>query len=295
MRSLKLAITLAVVTSLTLTTPAVATKQNAPATDMPPVRYVALGDSYTAAPLVPTTSIAGGCFRSDHNYPAVFAAAHPAYSLADVSCSGATTTDFLQPQNTPFGPVPAQLDAVTPETGLVSLSIGGNDESVFGTLVTFCPTLRASDPTGAPCRRAMKLPGHRDALKAAVHRTRTRVLRMVRAVKTRAPHARIVVVGYPQIVPTTGTCTDILPLADRDYRYARVINHLLTKALRRAARKTGSTYINIWRASRGHDICSADPWINGSKTDKARAQAYHPFAVEQAAVADLMAAALDTP
>ena len=32
-------------------------------------RYVALGDSYSAGPLIPTTDLAGGCARSDHNYP----------------------------------------------------------------------------------------------------------------------------------------------------------------------------------------------------------------------------------
>ena len=36
-------------------------------------RYVALGDSYTAGPLIPTTDLAGGCARSDHNYPTLVA------------------------------------------------------------------------------------------------------------------------------------------------------------------------------------------------------------------------------
>ena len=36
--------------------------------------YVALGDSFTAAPYVPSTSLADGCFRSDGNYPQLVAA-----------------------------------------------------------------------------------------------------------------------------------------------------------------------------------------------------------------------------
>ena len=38
-------------------------------------RYVALGDSYTAAPLVPDTDTTNGCLRSTNNYPALVAAA----------------------------------------------------------------------------------------------------------------------------------------------------------------------------------------------------------------------------
>ena len=48
-----------------------------------PVAYVALGDSYAAAPGVPETSLAGGCARSDHNYPHLLAAARPELALTD--------------------------------------------------------------------------------------------------------------------------------------------------------------------------------------------------------------------
>ena len=58
--------------------------------------------------------------------------------------------------------------------------------------------------------------------------------------------------------------------------------------LRFAAEETGSTYVDVWAASQGHDICSEDPWVNGAVTDQQRAAAYHPFAEEQAAVADLV-------
>ena len=37
--------------------------------------YVAMGDSYTAAPFVPLTDVAYGCFRSSNNYPKLVAEA----------------------------------------------------------------------------------------------------------------------------------------------------------------------------------------------------------------------------
>ena len=95
-------------------------------------------------------------------------------------------------------------------------------------------------------------------------------------------------VGYPQLAPSQGTCPDLLPLADGDYHYANQVNMRLTMAVRHAAAQTHVDYVDVWRASQGHDICSADPWINGQVTDPTRAQNYHPFANEQAAVAALI-------
>ncbi|MFD7408719.1 hypothetical protein ACFV7R_40130 [Streptomyces sp. NPDC059866] len=52
--------------------------------------YVALGDSYASAPLVPTQADAT-CLRSHQNYPSLVARSRSA-TLTDVSCSGATAT-----------------------------------------------------------------------------------------------------------------------------------------------------------------------------------------------------------
>jgi lysophospholipase L1-like esterase len=250
----------------------------------PITSYVALGDSYTAAPLVPSLRVAGGCFRSTNNYPSVVARSLPGATFVDRSCSGAQTKDMTTSQ---LPGVPPQLSSLTPDTDLVTIGIGGNDFSVFGTLVGFCPTLRASDPTGAPCRDFMR-DGGRDNLLADVALTSDRVETVVRQVHELAPNARVVVVGYPEIAPRVGTCPALLPLADGDYQYANQVNERLDQALRHAAAVTRSTYVDVWRASQGHDICSSDPWINGQFTDPTRAQSFHPFANEEAAVGALV-------
>lgn len=250
----------------------------------PIARYVALGDSYSAGPLIPTSLVAGGCFRSSNNYASVVARALAVPTFVDRTCSGAQTKDMTTSQ---LPGVPAQFDALTPDTDLVTVGIGGNDSSVFGTLVGFCPTLRASDPTGSPCRDALRSGGH-DRLLDALRTTRSSVEAVVRQIHVLAPDARVVVVGYPQIVPRKGTCPTLLPLADGDYRYALTVNKKLTQTLRHAAHRTHSAYVDLFRASRGHDICAADPWINGQFTDPARALNFHPFANEQAAAADLV-------
>lgn len=250
-----------------------------------PLDYVALGDSYTSAPFVPVTDVAGGCLRSSANYPSLVAKKLGA-KLDDRSCGGARTAHFNRSQHPG---VPPQLSAVTKDTDLVTIGIGGNDEGVFTRLTGECPRLRASDPTGAPCRAQMGASG-RDVLLAALDRTPARIEAVVAQVRRLAPRAEVLLVGYPRIVAAGSTCAE-LPLAAGDYSYAERVNRALSDAVRKAARATGSTYVDVWAASKGHDICSPDPWINGSLTDQKRAAAYHPFAVEQAAVAELVVAA----
>jgi len=102
----------------------------------------------------------------------------------------------------------------------------------------------------------------------------------------------VVLVGYPQAVPAKGRCK-ILPLAKGDYPYVRSILVALDKALATAAKKGKATYVDLLGPSKGHDICAEDDaWVNGIATDVNRALAFHPFAEEQQAVADLVLKAL---
>jgi lysophospholipase L1-like esterase len=238
---------------------------------------------------VPVTDVANGCFRSTANYPALVARKLGA-TLDDRSCGGAETKDFLTSQ---FPDVPPQLEALDRRTDVVTFGVGGNDQRVFGRLVGRCPALRDSDPDGNPCEEEMGASGE-DALVSAIAETGVEVTRLLRDVRRRAPKAEVLVVGYPQIVSADDACSE-LPLARGDYAYAERVNFALTEMLRRAARATASTYVDVWSASRGHDICSDDPWVNGSVDNERAAARYHPFANEQAAVAELVVRAIRSP
>jgi hypothetical protein len=248
--------------------------------------YVALGDSYTAAPLVPPTDTKNTCLRSGVNYPALVAEAMPGTALTDVSCSGAATVNMTAPQQGMTGTVPPQFDALDRRTDLVTIGLGGNDDGLFGALIGQCTQLRSSDPTGSPCTAKVG-PG----VDASLKRIRSNIAGVVRGVRKRSPHARILVVGYPQIVPASGTCPD-LPLADGDYAFARRVSQGLNGAVRAGAADGRAEYVDVSTPSEGHDICAADPWINGRVTSAQRALAYHPLAAEQQAVADLVLTAL---
>ena len=246
-----------------------------PAPD-PVGRYVALGDSYAAGPLIPTTDLAGGCARSDHNYAHLLADALDAAKLVDVTCSGATTRDLTHVQRT-FGDarIPPQLRAVTADTSLVTLTIGGNDLDLFTTLVRTCTRLRSSDPQGAPCAR--RLTDRGPDLGGAVATISGNVTRALRTIRRKAPDATVVLVGYLRLVPDRGSCVG-LPLAAGDYSVGRRISQGLDRALRKAARRTGTTFVDMYSASRRHDICSDHPWVNGDVTVREKALAFHPFA-----------------
>ena len=237
-------------------------------------RYVALGDSYSAGPLIPTTDLAGGCARSNHNYPSLVARRLHARTFVDVTCSGATSADLSGFQHPfPSSRVPPQLRAVTKGTDLVTVGIGGNDLDLFGTLVNTCTRLRSADPTGDPCTRQFAA---RHALSSVLRTIGERVRGALVAVRHKAPHATVVLVGYLRLVPDHGTCS-ALPLAAGDYAFGRRVSRALAAAMRQTAHRAGVLFVDMHAASRGHSVCSHHPWVNGAVTDRQRALAYHPL------------------
>jgi lysophospholipase L1-like esterase len=222
----------------------------------PVATYVALGDSYTAGPLIRwMRSDPPTCLRSTRNYPAVLAQWLEVDDLVDVSCSGADTGNITASQSWFGRRAPAQLSAVTADSDLVTLGVGGNDADLFSSLVA------GARPPGLP---------------VTLERVSRRVSRIVAAIRARAPAAVIAVVGYPRIVPERGTCA-ALPFDARDNRYLNRVERALNAGLRRAAGDQ-AIYVDTYGPSLGHDICARDAWVNGGRTRALEALAYHPFA-----------------
>ena len=245
------------------------------------LHYAALGDSYSAAPFVPQTDLAGGCFRSSGNYPSLVADDLGIVDVTDVTCSGAETADVAGRQVVAGGEgtVPPQIRAVTRDTDLVTIGIGGNDENLFATLVHQCTTT----PAGAtPCLDLLGSAG--SAASDVIRRTSQRVVGVLRLVHRKAPDAQVVLVGYPRLVDPDRPCAKI-PIEAAQLPRVAAFEKELRDGLAAAARKGDAQLVDMYALSRGHEICSADPWVNGKVTDQTRALAYHPFAVEQRAVA----------
>lgn len=242
--------------------------------------YVALGDSFSAGPLVPQQRPDMlGCLRSTNNYPAFLATyLTTVRTFTDVTCSGAETTDMRQRQRTIVpGPSPApQLDALTPATDLVTLGIGGNDYGLFGSMIDTCQEVASQDPDGAPCKRHFTVDGV-DTKKRDARRIQPRIGRVVREILQRSPGAGVFVVGYPRLLPEKGTCAEV-PFAAGDYTWGNQVERILNRSIRRGAENNGATYVNLYPASRGHDACAGDAaWINGSELKPAEAAHFHPY------------------
>jgi lysophospholipase L1-like esterase len=258
-------------------------------------RYVALGDSFTADPLSPRLSgaAAQACQRSAHDYPYLVAAALGATTqLTNVSCYGATTRDLGQAQHTSGPANPAQLDALSAADRLVTVQIGGDDIGFSG-IATTCGELSLTDLDGNPCERHYTK-GGTDQLAQAITAATPGVAAGLTAIRQRAPHARVLVVGYPDILPVRGNgCWPQVTVAHGDLPYLRGVETKLNAMLAAQAARAGATYVNTYSPSIGHDACqrAGTKWVEGLIPTSV-AYPMHPNALGEQAMAREIEAAL---
>ncbi|WP_424212046.1 SGNH/GDSL hydrolase family protein [Streptomyces sp. BI20] len=275
-------VTLGTLTALTgLTAPASSSPPTARPADPPPL-YVALGDSYSAGSFIRPWEI-DGCGRSFHNYPSQ-AARRLHLRLTDVTCSGAEArAGILAPLPSPAGPPsappasgwaprPAQIDSVAADAAWVSVGIGGNSIG-FADIVRRCVEsgLRSLG-SGSPCTMYYDRGAPRTDLDARFTTLGTDLGTIIDRVRARAPRAKVLVVGYPAIVPDAKGCawgdwsrmgtitTGDLPWLDRQERR-------LNTLLRDTAAAGGATYVDTYTGSTAHGVCAPDTdrWMYGIK------------------------------
>jgi lysophospholipase L1-like esterase len=255
---------------------------------------VALGDSYTAGALLPTDLRARplGCLRSARAYPVQVAAALGA-SLTNAACSSAGVADMTAAQQTDLGTNPPQLNALAPDDSLVVLTLGGDDIG-FMNVLDECMELSFTDPWGSPCR-AHFTSGGTDQLAALVKAEAPRMTAVLSDIAARAPQARIVVVGYPDMFPLGGGCWPAVPITDGDIGYLRGIELQLNAMLAADAKAAGATFVNTYTPTIGHDFCQPERIrdVEGVLPGSL-ALPFHPNARGQAAIAAAVLAALRT-
>ena len=247
--------------TLTATLLAVASAQAAD-----PGPYVALGDSYTAAPLVPFqygTPI--GCARSDHNYPSVVRAATGASVFRDESCSSATTQHMTEPQSVTGGTHAPQFDALSADARLVTIGIGGNDVGLVGAAVD-CIGLGLLAPTGTACRSNFATPGGGDRLVDQIAASAPKIAATLQGIHQRSPQARVLIVGYPAVAPTDGrSCYPLVPLSSDDLAYFDELLRRTNAMIAEQAAANDAEFVDTYAESIGHDVCTLPPtrWFEG--------------------------------
>lgn len=253
-------------------------------------RYVAMGRSIAAGPglgqIKPGTP--QRCTRTFANYPTRLAE-RLRLTLFDVSCSGATTEHILGPWNE----LPAQIDAVTPDTKLVTVSIGGNDLNyVGGLLAASCGaegTLSIDGMGSFPC------PPRRTLDEADFEQVEANLREIARQVKQRAPGAKLAFVQYVTLVPKT-LCAQT-PIAEEEAAAARAIAAQLSTITAKVARESGAILVSADEFSSTHTPCDAEPWAIGFPRDFEPAGDGIPWHANKAgmeAVADMIAAGLES-
>jgi lysophospholipase L1-like esterase len=267
----------------------------APAPSSP--TYVALGDSFTAGPDVPaqltsatTPSAPTTCMRSSRNYAALTSAAL-GLSLTDRSCSSATTKSLTASQ----GPgVPAQLTALDPATSVVSLGIGGNDLG-FSTIARNCVagTPWGGTRVGWSCTKLYS-PGGVNQLAATTRQVGRAVAASLTDIRERAPHARVFVVGYPDVVPPDGSgCWPRLPYSAHDLGFLRGVESDLNATLAADAAAAGDVFVDMAKPSADHSGCAsaASRWVEPLLASRGTFP-LHPTAAGMAGMAKVLEAAI---
>jgi lysophospholipase L1-like esterase len=204
-----------------------------------PVRYVALGDSYSAGTGAGDYGSSGSCERSANAYPEQWAAHHAPASFVSAACSDATASGVLS----------SQLAALTGQTTLVSITIGGNDAGfvhVMETCVLEWDSACLHAVSSAEAFVAGTLPGRLDAT--------------LRAVRAHAPAARVVVVGYPELYDLSRSA-DCIGLSTAKRTALDQGADQLDRALSAAAARNGDVFADVRGQFSGHEICDSASWL----------------------------------
>jgi lysophospholipase L1-like esterase len=226
----------------------------------PAVSYVALGDSYAAGVGTGQSNLSGPpCLRSSLAYPALWAAGHSIRAFTFLACSGAHLKD-VRHQQVPL--IPADAD-------LITLTAGGNDVG-FSIVLATCGLA----PTDGVCTAAVRVAEVVAETEVPFELTFT-----LAAIHHRAPHARIVVVGYPRLYGM-GRCPAGSPDAARRATVDAGAD-LLAGVMARTAAASGAQFVDVRSRFTPHGICplpGESSWINGPKPTNV---AFHPTRVGQ--------------
>jgi hypothetical protein len=188
-----------------------------------------------------------------------------------------------------------QLDRIAPpgrsdpRVDLVTLTIGGNDAQ-FKEVSLACLASHIVAILGS-CRT-----NWRAAVVASIDRLRATLPPVYRAVRARAPRARIIVLGYPNpfptVLPPLSRCRSWFAATDLRWlsRTVASLNEVI-----RAAGRSSRARVTYLRPSGfdGHDVCSPQPWFNALELLPSHIRySVHPNRIGQRRLAEIVLAAL---
>jgi lysophospholipase L1-like esterase len=234
-------------------------------------KYVGLGSSIASGFGISVQS--ASCGRSNRDYAQLIAAKYK-LDLVDVSCGAALISHVV---DEPQGDNPPQIEAVTPDTKLITVAVGGNDIAYNGTAVG------CGDPA-IVCTASPDL----DAKLASA---RTELADMLDRLEAAAPKAKIVFVTYPREVPRAGNCPE-LAFTDDEAAIVRSMGKQLEAMFVAVAKRRGIVFVDPYVARGDHTGCAppSQRWTAGHVPDDGFA--YHPTALGHQVMAKMITKAL---
>jgi lysophospholipase L1-like esterase len=259
--------------------------------------YVALGDSYTSGPLtgIPTSLF---CFQSNNNYPHLVAAAIQPASFADVSCAGAVTKNMTEPQTNGSGldPNPPQFDALTPNTTLVTVGIGANDAGLVNDVLS-CFGVDLLSPTGSACMDQYTVNGV-NQISQLINETAPKLAAVYQGIHARSPHARVLAVGYPAVLPVNGTgCWPLTPISPDDVSFLASMFVEINEMIATVAAANDVQYVDTYTPTIGYDVCQAIGHAGFTALLPTTGISFplHPDALGEQLMANAVLSAIDNP
>lgn len=213
----------------------------APSTSIQPgSKYVAIGDSYAAVgSLTEYKPLSRNplCGWTTDNYPQQLARMMD-LNLTDVTCGFARTDEYWATQTYPVL-MPdrlAQRNAVTPDTDLVTVTLGGND--MFPIALGACAP-KFLTGAGPSCEQLAE-----PIIKKNLEGIQGKLENVLRDIHERAPHAEVILPGYlTPMVADSPRCINYGLLSHEDLAYIEGVLTRLNDIVRRAAEATGSTFV----------------------------------------------------
>ncbi|MET9579639.1 SGNH/GDSL hydrolase family protein [Streptomyces massasporeus] len=185
--------------------------------------------------------------------------------------------------------MPPQSEAVGPDTDVITVGVGGNTLG-FADLLAKCTQLGGdSSGKGTPCKDALAA-GIPDRLK----NVRQEYDRMLEVLHERAPHAKILAVGYPTVIPKdTSSCgfgdlTQFGTITQGDLDWLRDdVLEPLNKAINNSTgTQEAASFVDLYAPSRNHSVCDDSKWVEGFVTLPDQLSFVHPNALGHRNAAD---------
>ena len=277
-------------------------------------RYVAMGDSYSSGegawdyeegtdfddrddlwPFNDDDEDHNRCHRSSNAYSQVLGHDNDFEGgTSFVACSGSVMSDLDNPNHKESDEDP-QLDSLGPDVSLVTMSLGGNDLG-FADVVKDC-VINGEGGVGFidTCQEK-----HDQRIDDLLPQLQDQLVERYRQIKEKAPNARVIIVGYPQLFvdDPSDSYGDLLFAEDQVWMNEKAAD--LNAMLRAAAREAGVEFVDPTEAFRQHGIGSDEPWINdldfgGPGMMVTDPSSFHPNGAGHAALAQLIQDQMEHP